>query len=180
MASKPKNPSVPAGPDGKRLAAQVLATWKRHNDILLYLLTKVPTKGLAAVPQGSKGRTVARQFAHLDRVRTIWLHFHATGERLKFPERDRTKPPPSPSKAELRKSLRASGQAVGDFLEQALRGEARMRFFGRDPVRWLGYLIAHESHHRGQIVLALKQAGMRLPDEVAIEGLWGKWIFGKP
>jgi len=157
------------------LARALLATWKRHDQILLYLLQRVPEKQMGALPTGSGGRDVARVFAHLDRVRRGWLHFHATGER---PELPRAAKGERPKKKELAAALRASGKDVGELLGRALRGEARVRLFGRSPARWMGYLIAHESHHRGQIALALKQSGHALSEKVAHD-LWGKWMFGK-
>ena len=39
----------------------------------------------------------------------------------------------------------------------------------------LGYFIAHESHHRGSILLTLKQCGEKIPDAVK----WGLWEWGK-
>lgn len=155
---------------------QILSTWRRHQAILLYLLAEVPPEGLAAVPAGSRGRDVARQFAHMDRVRRSWLHYHATGERVKLPRQDKGAPP---GKEALEAALRGSGAEVEALLGRALRGEAEVRMFGRQPLRWMAYLIAHESHHRGQIMLALKQSGFRLPEKVSVQGLWGKWIFGK-
>jgi uncharacterized damage-inducible protein DinB len=158
------------------LADQVLATWRRHNEILLYLLDAIPSQGLSAVPTGSRGRDVARQFSHLARARIGWVHYHLTGRKPKLPRLEKGK---RPTKAQLKKLLRESGAGVDKFLQQGLRGEVRPRLFGKQVVRWMGYLAAHESHHRGQILVALKQAGMRLPDEVSVQGVWGKWIYGR-
>ncbi|HEX6883103.1 MAG TPA: DinB family protein [Planctomycetota bacterium] len=158
------------------LAREVLATWKRHQQILLFLLQRTPEKQLGATPTGSKGRDVARTFAHLNRNRLGWLHFHRTGERPDLPKSSRGE---RPKKKELAAALRTSGRAVEELLAGALRREARVRLFGKSPVRWMGYLIAHESHHRGQILVALKQSGFTFDEKVAVQGLWGKWIFGK-
>jgi len=39
--------------------------------------------------------------------------------------------------------------------------------------------IMNEQALSGQVMLALKQNGMRLPEKISIQGLWGKWIWGK-
>ncbi|MEQ1895453.1 MAG: DinB family protein [Planctomycetota bacterium] len=158
------------------LAREVVAAWKRHQKHLVFLLTKIPEKQLAAVPLSSKGRDVARQFAHMNRTRLGWLHFHATGQKPELPKSGAGE---RPKKAELKKALAASGKAIEELLASSLRGEARVRLFGKSPVRWMTYLVEHEAHHRGSILLALKQSGFTLPEEVLAKGLWGDWIFGK-
>jgi uncharacterized damage-inducible protein DinB len=158
------------------LTSQVLLTWHRHNQILLYLLSKIPKKGFAAIPTGSRGRTVLEQFIHIQASRTAWLHYHRTGERLTRFQIDKSLPT---SPAQLKKTLSFTGKDIEQYLRDALNGNVQIRMFGKQPVRWMGYLIAHESHHRGQIMLALKQSGMRQPESVSINGLWGQWIFGK-
>jgi len=158
------------------LAGQVLETWRRHNEILLLLLAAIPAKGMTALPAGSRGRTVALQFAHVDHVRRGWLSYFETGKRPKLPRDDKANPP---NKPQLKKTLRDSARKVEAFLSDCIQTDAVPKRFSDHALRWMGYLIAHESHHRGQIALALKQSGLRLPEKVSMDGLWGRWFAGK-
>lgn len=57
------------------------------------------------------------------------------------------------------------------FLEDCMAGEPRRRPFKKGIVTTLAYFVAHESHHRGSILLTLKQSGHTL-DQKAQYAIW--------
>jgi uncharacterized damage-inducible protein DinB len=145
---------------------QVLDTWRIHHRINLYLLEAVPDAALGDVGP-TKGRSVAETFAHLHNVRLMWLK-EAAPDLLGVVEK--LEKGAALDRATLRTALETSAAAVERLLERGLE-TGRVKGFKPHPVAFLGYLVSHESHHRGQIALALKGAGHPL-DRKAAYGLW--------
>lgn len=136
--------------------AHLLETWDIHDRIHHYLLAELSPDQLAAQAAGGKGRTVGEHFAHVHNVRRMWLSAARPelADAVAKLEKD-----VCGDRAALAAALVTSAAAIRELLATAL-GEGRVKGFKPHPAAFLGYLIAHESHHRGQIVLALKQAGL--------------------
>ena len=137
--------------------------WDTNNRIHLMLIDEISEEGLQATTSTRGGRDVARQFAHLHNNRINWLTYHAPGLEtgLNFFESKH-----SPSKAELKDALRASAGAVGRALSQALESGEKIKGWKRGVFTAFAYHIAHESHHRGSILLTLKLSGNKLQQDV--------------
>ena len=144
----------------------LVETWAIHNRINLYLLDAIADDSLAlALP---KCRTVFDQFAHVHNVRLMWLKA-AAPELLEGLEKLETKK--GGTKAQLRTALEASGTAVEHLLRKAVAAGGKVKGFKPHATAFLGYLVSHESHHRGQIGWTLKQSGRPLDAKTSF-GLW--------
>jgi uncharacterized damage-inducible protein DinB len=149
---------------------QFLETWDIHNRINLYLLEAIEPAALGSY-SASKGRSAGEQFAHLHNVRLMWLKAAAPEllDRLVKIEKEQ-----ADDKQLLRKSLLTSGEAIRSLLSRSAQSEGKVKGFKPHATAFLGYLISHESHHRGQIVLSLKQAGHSVDKKTA----YGIWEWG--
>ena len=151
---------------------QLLETWRTNDRINLFLIDRISDQGMAATLSKRGGRTVARQFAHLHNQRVYHLQGRTRALADGLAKIDGKA---QPGKAELKRALTASGDGIAAFLEQAVTGAGAgtLRPFKKGIVANLAYLIAHESHHRGSILLTLKQCGHKL--DKAAQGAIGNW-----
>ncbi|HTF31728.1 MAG TPA: DinB family protein [Flavitalea sp.] len=147
---------------------EIIETWEINNRINLYLLESVKDEHLSSVA-ASKGRTVGEQFAHIHNVRLMWLKA-AMPDLLNNVEKIENN---AINKRFIAEQLSKSSKVISQLFEKSL-AEGKLKGFKPHPAAFLGYIISHESHHRGQIVLSLKQSNHPVDKKI----LFGLWEWG--
>jgi uncharacterized damage-inducible protein DinB len=145
---------------------QLVETWNIHDRINRYLLAAVPADALDGA-LGPKHRTVYKLFAHIHNVRLMWLQAAAPELMKGLSKLEGDKP----DKAGLEKALKASGKAIEELVRKSFAAGGKVKGFKPHVTAFVGYLISHESHHRGQIGWTLKNTGHPLDQKTAY-GLW--------
>jgi len=146
----------------------LLEAWRTHNRINLYLFDRITDDGMRSTLSTRGGRDVARQFAHMHDVRLYHLEKRAPDlAKGLAPFRSNE----HPDRATVRAALVASGEAIEAFLAGLAAGEKRRKGFKKGIATTLAYLVSHESHHRGSILLTLKVSGHKVSQDTAY-ALW--------
>ncbi|HSB52911.1 MAG TPA: DinB family protein [Gemmatimonadales bacterium] len=154
----------------------LLGTWRTNNRVTVFLVEHLPPELWASAVPGAPRRTIRMIAGHLHNARCMWIK--TLGQELGIPV---------PVSVDRR---RVGCRELARALERSSRGISRLLALGYDrggslprvsTYTWrnlpldvghvLAYFVAHEAHHRGQILLSARLLGCRLPPEVTA-GLW--------
>ena len=161
-ATAPAAPSV--GIDFKKSQLDTFAINERANQLLL---KHIADAAWNAAPPSGKGRSISDIACHIHNVRLMWLA--AADKTASHPAK---LDPEKATREDVQAALKASADAIRAILAKAVQDPAgRVPQFKPDVVAFVGYLIAHDSHHRGQITMLARQVGHALPAKIGF-GLW--------
>jgi uncharacterized damage-inducible protein DinB len=160
-------------PKEPRDGQDLIAAWRTNNRVTMYLIENLPAELWAIRVPGVPRRTVRMIAAHLHNARCMWIKMLGARHGIVVPrtvDLRRVRPP------ELLRALSRSSEGIIALIRLGVaRGGAVPRAawqnFPTDLVHFLSYFVAHEAHHRGQLVMLARQLGHRLPAGVTA-GLW--------
>ena len=158
------------------LRATIIDAWQTNALVTARFVEQLPAD-LWNVPfPGIPRRTVRTVVAHLHNARSRWIRTLGTDHGLTAPvlvDSHRV------TKRAVLAALGRSGRGIEDLLALGIAEGGSIppskRYTWRnlplDVGHVLTYFVAHEAHHRGQVVMAARQLGQRLPPDV-VNGLW--------
>ncbi len=145
-----------------RRVSDFLASWDQERKATLKILKALDDRSLQQAA-GADHRTLGRLAWHI--TVTIPEMMERTGLRLTGPAQDA--PPPTRA-AEIVQCYDGASQSLADQVRASWDDstlEVQDDMYGE---RWpraktLSALIAHQTHHRGQMTILMRQAGLQVP-----------------
>jgi uncharacterized damage-inducible protein DinB len=158
------------------LGVTLIDSWRTSSRVTAYLVEHLPAELWQAAVPGAPRRTISMIAGHLHNARCMWIKTLGQEHGIVVPASvDRRNVTRRQLLAALKRSsagveaLLALGLAAGGHVPSSKRYV--WRNLPLDVHHILIYLVAHEGHHRGQIVMLARQLGHRLPSDIA-GGLW--------
>jgi len=160
-------------PDDLAAADRLITAWRTNDRATRYLIEHLPADiwdcEVPCIPR----LTVRHVATHLHNSRCRWIKSLGRGQGIAVPallDLRRARQPQL-----VRALLRSSAGIIALMRLGAASGgsvpRATWQNFPTDLAHFLSYFVAHEAHHRGQLILVARQLGHRLPREVT-EGVW--------
>jgi uncharacterized damage-inducible protein DinB len=158
----------------------LLAAWRTNNRVTVFLIEHLPQELWGATVPGAPRRTVRMIAGHIHNARGTWIKMLGKEHGIVVPRAvNRHKVEPN----ELIRALGHSSRGIISLLTLGCDREGTIptpssytwRNLPLDVGHVLTYFVAHEAHHRGQIVMLARQLGYRLPVEIT----GGLWHFSK-
>ena len=154
--------------DNLQLADEVLRCWKINNQVDIILLKALPAVIWPMKIPGYQHKTVRMMGAHLHNARCGWIN--TLGRKWKI-----LAPPMVDNKdvavRSLMAALNASAETMTELLAAGMDNNNKLPGFAPGAVQFKHYMVAHEAHHRGQLIMASRQLGHPFPTP-AMGKLW--------
>ena len=153
--------------DFRNAFLETFAICQKANQLMV---GNMPVAAWHTAPPSGKGRTIADMAAHIQQVRLMWLSAaDKSAKPLAKLQHEKA------ARAEVQAALKESAAAVESVLQRPLHDPAgKVPSFKPNVVTFIGFLIAHGSHHRGQIGILARQVG----HPVDRKTFYGRWEWG--
>jgi len=162
---------------GSSLTQAIVDCWLITNQTTIFLVKTLPPGLWKQIIPGYAHKSIGSVAIHLHNARCSWIKQLAGKSQSKdlalLSAHHGTQ-------KQLLTALNRSNKAMVNLLKASLDNDGRLPTkpawmnFPDDVIHLLAYFVAHEAHHRGQIVMATRQLNAALTREEAGE-LW-QWI----
>jgi len=163
-------------PLSHNLQTSIVTAWRTNNRVTTELIERLPPALWDVVVPGVPRRSIRAIAAHLHNCRCGWVKTLGREHGVRIPARvDHRRV----TARQLAAALKKSSAGIEALLDLAFAADGTVppskgyvwRNLALDVAHVLTYFVAHEAHHRGQIIMVARQTGHRLP-AATTGGVW--------